>query len=151
MTLNILYHYFWNSTNTKTRDKKVVTGVTLASDMPPHIGESGFCNPGNFCCGIRNPGDLSCEIGNPGLWNPEYSSRNPERFESGLQLSLRKNLKSSTWNAESTVWNPESKTVMDSVSYMKRNLSFIYERQLYIRIVYLSPEESLWLPLNHEC
>ena len=32
----------------------------------------------NPVLGIRNPGNSSCGIRNSGLWNPEYSSRNPE-------------------------------------------------------------------------
>ena len=60
----------------------------------PHVRESGFWNPGNFCFGIRNPG----------LSIPEYSSKNP----------------TNNWNPESTFhwqripnpgnfcwWNPE--------------------------------------------
>ena len=44
-----------------------------------------------FACGIWNPGNLSCGILNPELWNPEYSSWNPEshwrlEFHSGIQV-----------------------------------------------------------------
>ena len=31
-----------------------------------------------FACGIRE--NFACAIRNPGLWNPEYSSRNPESY-----------------------------------------------------------------------
>ena len=32
-----------------------------------------------FACGMRNPQKkFACVIRNPWLWNPEYSSRNPE-------------------------------------------------------------------------
>ena len=50
---------------------KVVYSAPLAHSLlpahiSPHVIESGFWNPANFCCGI----------GNPRLWKPEYSSRN---------------------------------------------------------------------------
>ena len=60
--------------------------------------------------GIRNPDNLSCGIRNSGLWNPEYSSRNPEsheRLESGIQVPMTK-------NPESTPWNRHQETVLDS-------------------------------------
>ena len=41
-----------------------------------------------LACGIRDPRNFSCKIRNPGLWNPEYSSRNPDPNKK---------------------WNPESK------------------------------------------
>ena len=47
-------------------------------------------------------GNSILEIWNPGLWNPVYSSRNPE---------------SSTWNLECTALNPESNTVLDSLTW----------------------------------
>ena len=31
-----------------------------------------------FACGIQKLGKIACGIRNPGLWNPEYTSRNPE-------------------------------------------------------------------------
>ena len=37
------------------------------------FASSGIRNPSHFCCGIRNPG----------LWNPEYSSRDPESTNDG--------------------------------------------------------------------
>ena len=55
-----------------------------------------------FACGIRNPG----------LWNPEYSSRNLEYlYDWDPEVSMTKNLKSSSRNAEPMEWNPESKIV----------------------------------------
>ena len=44
---------------------------------------------------------FACGIWNPGLWNPEYSSRNPEshqRLKSGIQIPLTKNLESGIQN-----------------------------------------------------
>ena len=87
---------------------------------------------------IKNSGIASCKenedsgireifatgIWNPGLWNPEYNSKNPESFQrlkSGIQVPLRKNPESSTWNLESTAWNPESKRVLDSLTLGDRN------------------------------
>lgn len=55
-----------------------------------------------FACGIRNPG----------LWNPEYGSRNLEcLYDWDPEVSMTKNLKSSSRNAEPMEWNPESKIV----------------------------------------
>ena len=45
-----------------------------------------------------NQGKFGLKIQNPGLWNPEYSSRNPEYKFPVL---------------ESSTCNPESKTVLD--------------------------------------
>ena len=53
------------------------------------------------------------------LWNPEYSSRNPEsyyRLTSGIQVPLTK-------NPESSAWNPEPKTGLDCLPWGKRLLS----------------------------
>ena len=56
-----------------------------------HVRESGFRNREYF---------LPVEQGVPGLWNPKYSSRNPES-----QVPLTKNLESSSW--ESGIQNPQ--------------------------------------------
>ena len=48
-----------------------------------------------------NQGKFCLKIQNPGLWNPEYSSRNPE---------------SKFLVLESNTCNPESKTVLDFVT-----------------------------------
>ena len=58
-----------------------------------HVRESGFRNREYF---------LPVEQGVPGLWNPKYSSRNPES-----QVPLTKNLESRTW--ESGIHNVESR------------------------------------------
>ena len=55
---------------------------------------------GNTNSGITET--FSFGIRNPGLWNPEFSSRNPE---SRNQAPL-------TRNPEMTAWNLESKTVL---------------------------------------
>ena len=49
---------------------------------------------------------LACGIQNPGLWNPEYSSRNPESTNGWNPESTFhwQRLKSSSWNPESTAW-----------------------------------------------
>ena len=83
-----------------------------------HVGESGFQTRENCAWGIRNSG----------LWNPEYSSKNPESqqiLEPRIQFH-RQRLEASTWNLESTVWNPESKTVLDSFSSGERVISKIW-------------------------
>ena len=64
---------------------------------------------GNADSGILILEIFASGIRNPGLWNPEYSSRNPEsllRLESGIQIPL-------TNRPESNIWNPESKTVLE--------------------------------------
>ena len=46
-----------------------------------------------FAYGIRNLRNFPCGMENPALWNPEYSSRNPEshlRLESRIQVPLTK-------------------------------------------------------------
>jgi len=73
--------------------------------FPPHVRESGFRNPANFC-----------------LWNPESwalesgiqlkDSGIHQRLESGTQFPLTKNPKFSSWN-------PESKTVLDILTESK--------------------------------
>ena len=55
----------------------------------------------NLDFGVREI--FACKIRNPGLWNPEYSSRNPE--------SKTGRLESSTWNPEFTAKNRDSKAV----------------------------------------
>ena len=55
------------------------------------------------CRGIRIPVEFY-------LWNPEYSSRNP-------QAPLGKTAKAGYWNSESTVWDPGSKTVLDFLTW----------------------------------
>ena len=55
---------------------------------------------GNTNSGISET--FSFGIRNPGLWNPEFSSRNPE---SRIQAPLSR-------TPESTAWNLESKTVL---------------------------------------
>ena len=81
----------------------VSTTCCIDNNFSTHVKESGFRNPCNFCCGIRYPG----------LWNPEYSSKNPESY---------KGLESSSWNPESTAWNPESKFVLDSAAWGKMSV-----------------------------
>ena len=57
-----------------------------------------------FACGIRNLGKFAREIQNPVLWNPEFSSKNPEkRLESRNQVSLTKNLESGIHGVESRI------------------------------------------------
>ena len=65
----------------------------------------------NAHSGIREI--FSCKIRNPRIWNPEYSTRNPESY---YRLGFTNSLESSTWNPESKAWNPESKTVLDSLT-----------------------------------
>ena len=57
---------------------------------------------------------------NPGLWNPEFSSRNPE---SRIQAPL-------TRNPESSAWNLESKTVL--VHFRCRELSNLHSWPLFL-------------------
>ena len=59
----------------------VSTTCCIDNNVSTHVKESVFREPGNFCCGIRYPG----------LWNPEYSSKNPESYqglESRFQVPL---------------------------------------------------------------
>ena len=75
----------------------------------PHVKESGFKNPGNFC-----------------LWNPEsgkiwHMESGIRLKESGIPLTIKIQNPRSTdkywntvpWNPESTAWNP----VMDSLTW----------------------------------
>ena len=48
-----------------------------------------------------------------------FGTRNVHLKESGIQVTLTKNVESSTWNPESIAWNPESKTVLDSLTCCK--------------------------------
>ena len=60
----------------------------------------------------RFPEIFACGIRNRGLWDPEYSSRNLEYlYDWDPEVSMTKNLKSSSRNAEPMEWNPESKIV----------------------------------------
>ena len=43
---------------------KTADRFELCRPGSPHVKESGFRNPGHFCCGIRNSGKLC-------LWNPK--------------------------------------------------------------------------------
>ena len=68
----------------------------------PHVRESRFWNPQNFC--FCNPGSgkvLLIESGTLGFWNTAQGIRNPSSTD-----------KEST----SSTWNPESKTVLDSLT-----------------------------------
>ena len=84
----------------------------LLREKLPHVKESGFRNPGNFC--IWN--SESCKfllvesgILGLGIRNTGVGIRNPS--------STEKDLESSKWNPESTAWNPESKSVLDSLTW----------------------------------
>ena len=62
---------------------------------------------------------LAYGIWNPGLWNPHYSSRNPEFPTNDWNLESKlhpQRLESGSWNPESVTWNPRSKTVLDSLT-----------------------------------
>ena len=91
----------------------------------PHVRESRFRNPENFC-----------------LWNLESWA-----LESGIQLqesgipmtvgiqnpsSTEKDLESSNWNPEYMAWNPESKTVLDSL-----RLRFLILFLLYLFLLHV--------------
>ena len=107
----------------------------------PHIRESGFRNPGNFCmwnpeyweffhvesgilenfaCGFRNLGNF--RLCNPESWALESGI---QLQESGIPLTIgirnprstEKDVESSTWNPEPTKLNPVSKTVLDSLTW----------------------------------
>ena len=63
-----------------------------------------------FAYGIQNLRNSSCGMENPGLWNPEYSSRNPEshlRLESRIQVPLTK---TGIQCVESGIQDEESRT-----------------------------------------
>ena len=85
------------------------------SILTPHVGESGFWKPWQFC-----------------LWNPESwvldsgFQFKDSSIQSRMQFPLR--LESSTWNQESMALNSESKTVLDSLGfpYMERILVVLY-------------------------
>ena len=79
--------------------------IVLFRGISPHGRESGFPNPGKFCLWNLESG----------LWNPEYSSRNPEshkRLEFRIQVPLTK---TGINYRESGIHGPESKTVLDSL------------------------------------
>ena len=73
--------------------------IRIPESMKFLLVESGILGFGiqNTAVGIRNPTED---------WNPE------SRFH-------WQRLYSSTWNPESTAWNPESKTVLDSLTWVK--------------------------------
>ena len=79
--------------------------------------ESGRCLLEIYTCGIRNPR----------LWNPKYSSVNPEshqklEFADRNPSSTGKDLEFSTWNSESMAWNPKTKSILDSLPWGDRSL-----------------------------
>ena len=94
--------------------KKAVSAICLKID-DELMGKNKIRYPntrhrilkGNTNSGI--PETFSFGVRNPGLWNPEFSSRNPE---SRIQAPL-------TRNPESTAWNLESKTVLDYLTLAK--------------------------------
>ena len=61
--------------------------------------ESGFSEFLPVESGIRE--NFACGIQNPGLWNPEYSSRNPESPKDGIPES--KYLESKIHDVESKI------------------------------------------------
>ena len=76
---------------------------TCGSFLSPHVRESRFRNPGNFC-----------------LWNPKswiFGMRNPTNDWNPESKFYWKILESSSWNPKSTAWNPESKTVLDFLTW----------------------------------
>ena len=82
---------------------------TLFMNESPHVKESGFRNPGNFC--NWNPESWALESG-----IQVYESRIPITIRIRNPSSTEKDLESSNWNPESTAWNPESKSVLDSLT-----------------------------------
>ena len=81
-------------------EKKVQLTNFVTAAFSPHVRNSWFPNPGNFC------------VWNPGTW----------ALESGIQLKesgipLTKNPESSTLNPKSTARNLEPKTVLDSLTW----------------------------------
>ena len=67
----------------------------------PHVRESSFWKPGNFCvCNPESGKVLLIDSGTLGFWNKAQGIRNPSSTD-----------KEST----SSTWNPESKTVLDSL------------------------------------
>ena len=70
----------------------------------PDVTESAFRNPRMFCLWDPESGKICFWFPNPGLWNPEYSSKNPEshrQLQSRIQVQFhRQRLKSTTWKSE---------------------------------------------------
>ena len=78
------------------------------NERSPHVRESGILNRENFC-----------------LWNSEYGKC--LLVESGIRgFGIRnpsttdKESEFSTWTPESTMCNPESKSVLDSLTWDKK-------------------------------
>ena len=79
----------------------------------PHVRESRFWNPGNFClCNPESGKVLLIESGTLGFWNKAQGIRNPSSTD-----------KEST----SCTWNLESKTVLDSLTQgdLKGTITFV--------------------------
>ena len=92
----------------------------------PHVKESGFRNPRNFC--IWNPESwkfllLESGILGLGIRNTGVGIRNPTNNSNPESNSTEIDLESSNWNPESTGWNPESKSVLDSVTWGEKTVN----------------------------
>ena len=74
----------------------------------PHVRESGILNRENFC--LRNPEYGKCLLVESGIMG--FGIRNP--------ITTDKELEFSAWNPESTTCNPESKSVLDSLTWDKK-------------------------------
>ena len=78
------------------------------NERSPHVRESGIVNRENFC--LRNPEYGKCLLVESGIMG--CGIRNPSTTDKESEFS--------TWTPESTMCNPESKSVLDSLTWDKK-------------------------------
>ena len=101
----------------------------------PHVRESGFWNPGNFCLWNRESKKiLLVESGilGSGIRNTAQRIGNPTINDGSPESKLYwQRLGSSTWNPEPTAFFPESKTVLNSVTWRGHNRNFLFSLSIF--------------------
>ena len=109
--MEIIFHSHANKTHFQKKGCApsliLKVGVFIQREVSAHVRDCGLQNPENFCLWNLESRKFILWNPNPGLWNPRYSSRNPDwNPESKFHWRRIRNPVPRIWNPRCWIQNP---------------------------------------------